>query len=85
VNFIWGITGLQSDIPSGRQVPQVSGQSNRAPSLGEIHQELEKEAQVVCEKYKLLPMHAGLLMNAWNRLLQMIRSQQLQLQQMQQQ
>jgi hypothetical protein len=30
-------------------------------------------------------MHAGVLMNTWNRLLQMIRSQQLQLQLMQQQ
>jgi hypothetical protein len=37
----------------------------RAPSLGEIHQELEQEqeAQVVCEKSKPLPMQAGLLMN----------------------
>ncbi|KAH8705655.1 hypothetical protein BGW36DRAFT_354053 [Talaromyces proteolyticus] len=50
----------------------------RAPSLGELHQELEQEQEAqVTHAFKLTPLK--------NRLLQMIRQQQLQLHQLHQQ
>lgn len=58
---------------------------HRAPSLGELHQELEaeQEAHVVCLLYKD-QIHCGRLANILqNRLLQMIRQQQLELQRLQ--
>ena len=53
----------------------------RTPSLGEIHQELEQEqeAQVVCHRF----YDQGISDVVQNRLLQMIRLQQQQLQQLQ--
>lgn len=56
----------------------------RAPSLGELHQELEyeQEGQVVCTSYRRGVPCSGLTARQ-NRLLNMIRQQQAQIQQLQ--
>ncbi|KAL8907606.1 MAG: hypothetical protein Q9171_005797 [Xanthocarpia ochracea] len=58
---------FQTSSPQGIGSPTTAPPHHRAPSLGELHQELEQEQEAQV-----------------NRLLEMIRQQQLQLQQMQQ-
>ena len=80
---------LRSASPQAIGSPTMGGQRDRAPSLGELHQELEaeQEAQVVSRHLVWTYIHLLLtfLCARQNRLLEMIRHQQEQLQAIQQQ
>ena len=82
---------FRSVSPQAIGSPVMGGQRDRAPSLGELHQELEaeQEAQVVSGLSITLPwtyiLFLLMLLRIQNRLLEMIRHQQAQLQAIQQQ
>ncbi|KAL7938117.1 hypothetical protein V8C35DRAFT_290944 [Trichoderma chlorosporum] len=81
-----------SPQPYGGGIPSESSRHIRTPSLGELHQELEAEQEGHVVSYKQTPsfvntsgggIEANGAQNLQNRLLNMIREQQLELQRLQ--